>query len=94
MRVTTAVRVGFDAEHALAFVLMQGFVQAGQHANGVAEGGMDRDIFDSLSVDPNLAPIAYALDVFLRAEWPRASRRLPFRTLRRRCVLHHPTRHL
>src|SRR4029077_1331875 len=69
---TAAARIGFDAEYALALLLMQGVVQAGQHAHRVTERRMDRDVFNSLSVDPNLPPIAYALDVFVSGKRPRA----------------------
>ena len=42
---------------------------------------MDGDVLDSLPVDPDLAPIAYALDVLLGGERPRACRGLSFRSL-------------
>ena len=54
--------------------IVQRVVQAREHAHGVAERGMRRDVLDALAVDPDLAAVAQALEVFRGGERLRALR--------------------
>ena len=50
-------------EHILQRRVVQGIVQAGNHPGRIAEGRVCGDIFDALAVEPDLAPIAQALEI-------------------------------
>ena len=73
VRVAAAAGVGLGSTACLALIV-QSIVQAGQHPDGVAEGRMGGDVLDPFAVDPDLAPVAQALDVFLRGERLRSCR--------------------
>ena len=49
----------------LALVAVERIVEAGDHARGVAEGGMRRDVFDPLAIDVDGAAVAQRVEIFL-----------------------------
>ena len=53
-----------DGEHLLERRVVQGIVQAGNHAGRIAKGRVRRDILDTLAVEPDFTPIAQALQIF------------------------------
>ena len=46
-------------------IAVERIVEAGDHARGVAEGGMRRDVFDLLAVDVNGAAVSQRVEIFL-----------------------------
>jgi len=62
--VPPAAGIGFGAEDAFA-VVVQRVVEPSQHAHRIAEGRMGGHILDALAIDPDLAPVPQALDIFL-----------------------------
>src|SRR5258708_4806254 len=52
---------------------MQGIIEASDHTGCVAKGWVSGYIFDSLSVDPDLTPIAQAFQVFFASQGTYAS---------------------
>jgi len=46
-------------------VAMQSVVEPGQHARGIAEGGMLGDVRYPLAVDPHLTPVVEAVEKLL-----------------------------
>ena len=71
MRVAAVARIGLGTENALSLV-MQRVIQPRHHPNGIAEGGVRRDILDSFTINPNLPIVAEAI-----YEFPRRERAVP-----------------
>ena len=71
MKPPLPVSVG-SSELALALLVVQRVVEAGDHARGVAKGGMGRDVLDALAVDIDLAPVAQLLEIFGAGHRPEA----------------------
>ena len=47
---------------------MQGVIQPGDHARGVAEGRVGSEVLDPFAIDPNLARAAQAFQVLLTGQ--------------------------
>ena len=68
MRIALGAGVRRGCEHILQLRVVQGIVQAGDHPGRIAERRVRRDICDALTVEPDFAPIAQALQVFLAGQ--------------------------
>ena len=66
--VAATAGVSFCAENTFVLLVMQCVVEARQHANRVAEGGVGGDVFYPLAIDPDLAAIPQTVDVLLPSE--------------------------
>src|SRR5262249_50096295 len=67
--------IGGTREHGLGRRLVERVVEPRHHSGGVAKAGVGRDIRDALAVDPDLAPVAQALQELRPGEWTLGYRR-------------------
>ena len=71
---SAAPRVGGGRQHVLPLRIVEGVVQAREHPGGVAERRVRRDVFHALAIDPDLAAVANALEVFIASHRTNARR--------------------
>jgi hypothetical protein len=68
VRKAAVAGIGRTGQHCLLLRVMQCIVEAGNHAGCVAERRVGGDIFDTLAIDPDFAPIPQTFQILLAGE--------------------------